>query len=114
MKVQRFQMGTRMSQAVKASGIVALSGQVSDIGGDITRQAEDIFAKIDTLLQAAGTDKSKLLSATIWLSDMAYYDQFNSVWDNWIDPFNPPARACVQARLVKAEWVVEVQVLALA
>ena len=114
MAIERIERGPRMSQAVKGGGIVALAGQISEKGVSVADQAADILARIDALLAAAGSNKSKILSATIWLTDMADYDEFNRVWDKWIDPANPPARACIQARLVRPQWKVEIQVLALA
>ncbi len=71
-----------------------------------------MLRKIDELLAAAGTDNSKLLSATIWLSDMRNYNDMNAVWDAWVSPGNTPARACVEARLAAPRWKVEIAVVA--
>ncbi|MDH3689981.1 MAG: RidA family protein, partial [Gammaproteobacteria bacterium] len=72
----------------------------------------DILARIDSLLAEAGTDKSKLLTANIWLSDINDFDEMNSVWDAWIDPENPPCRACVESKLAAPQFTVEIQVAA--
>lgn len=114
MSILRLRQSHRMSQASVAAGLVALSGQVSTQGTTVTEQTRDILATIDALLSAAGSDKTKILYATIWLADMSTYDSFNAVWDTWITPGQAPSRACVQAQLVKPEWLVEVQVLAAA
>ncbi|MFQ5934930.1 MAG: RidA family protein, partial [Acidiferrobacterales bacterium] len=78
----------------------------------VTDQTKDILARIDALLAKAGTDKSKLLSATIWLSDIRYYDEMNTVWDAWTTPDNAPARACVEAKLAFPQFDVEIAVIA--
>ncbi len=92
MAIERMQKGARMSQIVVHDDVVYLAGQVALEAPDqsATAQTQDILARIDTLLAEAGTDKSQLLSATIWLTDIRYYDEMNAVWDAWIDPANPP------------------------
>ena len=100
MSIQRLQPGKRLSAAVVHADTIYLAGQIAgDPSADIKGQTQQILRKIDDLLAAAGTSKSKLLSATIWLADMRYYDDMNSAWDTWMDPANPPARATVEARL---------------
>ena len=101
-----------MSRAVVRSDIVYLCGIVPDPAGDVTTQTRQVLDKIDTLLNTAGTDKSKLLTAQIWLSDMAYFGAMNTVWNSWVDPKNPPVRACVQAALYRPEVLVEIMVTA--
>jgi enamine deaminase RidA (YjgF/YER057c/UK114 family) len=111
--IERHEPGLRMSQAVVHGDTVYLAGIVAERSkGAVTEQAQEILSRIDKLLAAAGSSKVKLLSAQIWLADMADYDAFNAVWDSWIDPGNLPARACINARLVRPEWRVEVMVVA--
>ena len=94
---------------------VILAGQVAadaDASMSIQDQAKVIMSQIDALLAEAGTSKSNILFAQVWLADMADFAGFNEIWDVWIDPKNPPARACVQSTMVKSEWKAEVQVTA--
>ena len=91
MSIQRIQPGKRLSAAVVHGDTVYLAGQIAgDPSADVKGQTQQILKKIDDLLAAAGTSKSKLLSATIWLADMRYFEDMNSVWDAWMDPANPP------------------------
>jgi enamine deaminase RidA (YjgF/YER057c/UK114 family) len=113
MTIERIEVGRRMSQAVIHGDTVYLAGQVaSDPGAGVADQTRQILAKIESLLARAGTDKSKLLVATVWLSDIATYDEMNAVWDQWVTPGNPPARACVESRLARPEYRVEIAVAA--
>ncbi len=114
MAIERMQKGARMSQIVVHGDVVYLAGQVALEAPDqpATAQTQGILARIDTLLAEAGTDKSRLLSATIWLTDIRYYDEMNAVWDAWIDPANPPARACVESKLATPKYDVEIMVTA--
>lgn len=114
MAIERMQKGARMSQIVVHGDVVYLAGQVALETPDqsATAQTQDILARIDTLLAEAGTDKSQLLSATIWLTDIRYYNEMNAVWDAWIDPANPPARACVESKLAMPKYDVEIMVTA--
>jgi enamine deaminase RidA (YjgF/YER057c/UK114 family) len=113
MAIKRFETGPRMSQAVVHGNTVYLAGVVADDPkGDVRDQTKQILAKIDRLLAAAGTDKSKLLSANIWLSDMAGFADMNSVWDAWVSPGNTPARATVEAKLAAPQYRVEIMVQA--
>ncbi len=115
MSIQRFQPGPRMSGAVKANGFVFLAGQVADDTSlDVPGQTKQVLAKIDALLAMAGTDKTKLLSANIWLSDISTFAQMNGVWDAWVSPGNTPARATVEAKLATPAYTVEIAVVALA
>lgn len=114
MTIRRIEAGTRMSQAVVHGGTVYLAGQVAQgaPGGSITEQTRDILNRIDRLLAEAGSDKSKLLSATIWLTDMRDFAEMNAVWDAWVAPGNPPARACVESLLAAQQYNVEIGVIA--
>ena len=111
MTIERFGVGTRMSQAVVHGDTVYLSGQVGQ-GATITEETRDILAKVDKQLAAAGTDKSRLLSVTIWLSSMDYFAEMNAVYDAWIDPGNPPARAAGESRLATPDFHVEIIAIA--
>ncbi len=114
MSIKRLQVGPRMSQAVIHGDTVYLAGQVAQEapGGTVTEQTRNVLDRIDKLLAEAGTDKSKLLSATIWLADMTTFDEMNAVWDAWVAPGNTPCRACVNAELAKPQYNVEIGVIA--
>ncbi|MEW6339189.1 MAG: RidA family protein [Paraburkholderia sp.] len=113
-EIKRLQTNARMSQVVIANGIVHLAGQVPDTAGaSITVQATEILTRIDTLLASAGVDKTRLITANIWLSDPKHFDEFNAVWDAWVPAGAAPTRACVQALLMKPGLDVEVAVTAL-
>src|SRR5262249_37945261 len=115
MEIQRIGAGPRMSKAVVYQGLVYLSGQIADRTketGSVKEQAEEVLSMIDRLLAEAGTDKSKILSATIWLSDMSTFSEMNSVWDKWIVPGHPPARATVEAKLAAPHFKIEIAVIA--
>jgi enamine deaminase RidA (YjgF/YER057c/UK114 family) len=111
MDVKRHNVGPRMSAAVVHGNTVYLAGQVAD-GATAKEQTEQILKKVDALLAAAGTSKSKLLSATIYLADIRAYDDMNKVWDGWVDPANTPARATVEARLASPKYLVEIMITA--
>lgn len=115
MSIQRFQTGQRMSQAVVHNGTVYLAGQVAQDkqGASAAEQTQNILDRIDALLAEAGSDKSKLLSATIWLNTMDDFDAMNGVWDAWIPEGAAPARACVESpRLARPVFTVEIGVIA--
>jgi len=113
MSIERHQVGPRMSQAVVHGNIVYLAGQVADdTSEDVAGQTRQILAKIDALLAAAGTDKSKLITTNIWLSDIATFGEMNSAWDAWVAPGNTPARATVEAKLATPAYRVEIMVTA--
>jgi len=113
MAVQRFHIGKRMSDAVTCNGIVWLAGQVADdTTQDAAGQTRQVLAAIDRLLGDVGTDKTNLLSANIFLADMADFAAMNSVWDAWVADAGKPARATVQAALARPEWKVEIVVTA--
>ncbi len=114
MTIRRIDAGVRMSQAVVHGNTVYLAGQVAPEPKDasVREQTTAILARIDALLVQAGTDKTKLLSATIWLADIATFAEMNSVWDRWVSPGNTPARATVEAKLAGPEYKVEIAVIA--
>lgn len=114
MTIQRFDIGPRMSKAVVHGNTVYLAGIVADNpkGKSVVEQTKDIVGQIDGLLAKAGTDKTKLLSANIWLADMATFAEMNSVWDTWVSPGNTPARATVEAKLATPDYKVEIMVVA--
>ena len=103
-----------MSQAVVHGGLVYTAGQVAmSAGGEsVKRQTEVILEEIDALLSDAGSDKSRLLSATIWLANMSDFSEMNEVWDAWVPEGHAPARACVEARMARPELLVEISVTA--
>ena len=114
MSIQRFETGPRMSQVVVHGNTVYLAGVVANAsaGGSVTEQTRDILSIIDGHLAKAGTDKSKLLSATIYITDMKTFGEMNAVWDSWVSPGNTPARATVEAKLAAPQYTVEIMVIA--
>ncbi len=113
MTITRLEAGKRISGAVVHGDTVYLAGQVAgDPSAGVKGQTEQILKKIDALLAQAGTDKSKLLSATVWLANMGSYDEMNEAWDAWLDRANPPARATVEARLAAPKYLVEIAAIA--
>ena len=114
MTIQRIESGTRMSKAVVHGDTVYLAGQVSQNApnGSVTEQTTDILQIIDGFLKQAGTDKTKLLSANIWLTDIKTFGEMNAVWDAWIAPGCAPARATVEAQLASPNLKVEIAVIA--
>ena len=113
MTIERRHKGPRMSQIVVHNNTVYLAGIVgNDRDADIATQTSQVLAKIDDYLAEVGTSKSKLLCAEIWISDMALFGEMNAVWDAWIDPDNPPTRACGQVPLAHPDFKVEIIVRA--
>ena len=113
MSIERHHTNARMSQIVVHGDTVYLAGQVAqDPNSGITEQTEQVLAKIDSLLAEVGSDKSKLLSAQVWLTSMGHYAAMNEVWDAWLPEGAAPARACIEARLAIPELLVEVGVIA--
>src|SRR5262249_26488426 len=114
MAIERHDVGPRMSKAVVHGNTVYLAGIVADNpkGKSVKEQTQDILRQIEGFLKKAGTDKSKLLSANIWITDMAEFAEMNAVWDAWVSPGNTPARATVQARLASPDYKVEIMVVA--
>lgn len=114
MTIIRIDPGSRMSQAAASENLVFLAGQVAEFAESrsVRDQAEQILRRCDVLLSQVGSDRSRILQTTIWLRNMTDYAEFNAVWDAWIDPRNPPPRACTQAILARPEWLVEVMLIA--
>jgi enamine deaminase RidA (YjgF/YER057c/UK114 family) len=114
MSITRHDTGPRMSKAVVHGNTVYLAGIVANEpkGKDMAAQTKDILAQIDGFLAKTGTDKSKLLSANIWLTDMKEFAAMNAVWDAWVSPGNTPARATVEAGLASPDYKVEIMVVA--
>ena len=113
MSIERKKVGPRLSQAVVHGNTVYLAGIVADHPiPDAAAQTGQILDQIDKLLAECGTDKSKLLMATIWLADVRYYDEMNSVWDKWVVQGQTPARACIEAKLAHPKYLVEIRVVA--
>jgi enamine deaminase RidA (YjgF/YER057c/UK114 family) len=113
MTIIRHNVGPRLTQAVVHGNTVYLAGQVaSDPSVDTKGQTEQILKKVDALLASVGSDKSRLLSATVYLTNMATYNEMNAAWDEWVDPTNTPARATVEARLASPKYLVEISIVA--
>ena len=111
--IQRIDAGPRMSEASIHNGIVYLAGQVpEDTSLDIEGQTREVLTAIDALLAQAGSDKTRILRAQIFLTDIADFAGMNRAWDAWVVPGNAPARATVEARLARPEWKVEIVVTA--
>ena len=113
--INRIENGQRFCNVLTYNGVAYLAGMTADnTSGDTVAQTEAVLAKIDRALKLAGTDKTKLLTATIWLRDIADFDKMNTVWDKWIDRSALPVRATVEARLAGPHYRVEIQVTAAA
>ncbi|WP_282603240.1 RidA family protein [Paracoccus sp. PARArs4] len=110
--IQRFETGQRMSQAVVANGFVFLAGQVGEPGTSVTDQTKAILSQIDELLANAGTDKTKIVSAQIWVADMSDFAEMNAVWDAWVPQNHAPARATGESALATPDYKVEIIVTA--
>jgi enamine deaminase RidA (YjgF/YER057c/UK114 family) len=111
--VQRFHVGARLSEMAVHNGTVYLAGQVPDDGTkDIRGQTAEVLGMIDKLLAEAGSDKSRILMAQIFLADLADFAGMNEVWDAWVAQGNTPPRATVQAKLARPEWRIEIVVTA--
>jgi enamine deaminase RidA (YjgF/YER057c/UK114 family) len=112
MGIKRIGAGKRMSEAVIHGGKAYLSGFVADktVGKSVKEQTADILSQIDATLAAAGTDKTKLLKANIWLTDIGKFAQMNEAWDAWVSPGNTPARATVESKLAAPGLDVEIMV----
>lgn len=109
--IERHQPGPRMSQAVVHNGVVYLAGQVGE-GADAGQQTRVILEEIDALLERCGSHKSRILSAQIFLADIADFGRMNAIWEEWVDPANPPARATIEAKLAAPRYLVEIMVVA--
>ncbi len=107
MTITRLHPGKRMSQAVIHGETVYLAGQVGEPKSDLAGQTREALAAVEALLAEAGSDKSRILQVIVWLADIADFAAMNAVYDAWIDPANPPARACGEARLATPDYRVE-------
>jgi enamine deaminase RidA (YjgF/YER057c/UK114 family) len=115
MTIERRHTGKRLSELVihRGSGLIYLAGQVADDGhASITGQTQQVLANIDRLLAEAGSDKRKILSATIYLPDMSEFSAMNAVWEAWVAPGDAPARATVQAKLAGPDYRIEISIVA--
>lgn len=109
--IERLHTGARMSKIVKHNGTAYLCGQVGD-GATVAEQTADCLSRVDALLTEAGSDRSHMLQAVIWLADMADFAEMNAVWDAWVPEGHAPARACGEARLARDTLRVEIIVTA--
>lgn len=114
MTIQRHHVGPRLSEIVVHNQTIYLAGQVADatLQQDARAQSEEIFGMIDRLLAEVGSDKTKILSAQIWLADMSDYDAMNEAWSVWVPQGHTPARATVESKLASPEYKVEVKIIA--
>lgn len=114
MSITRLHIGPRMSQAVVHGGTVYLAGQVADQakGKSVAEQTREILAAIDRLLAEAGSDRAKILSATIYLADIGTFAEMNAEWEAWIPAGHTPARTTVEAKLAAAAYTVEIACIA--
>jgi enamine deaminase RidA (YjgF/YER057c/UK114 family) len=112
--IKRINVGPRMSQAVVHGNTVYLSGQVATekAGGSVTDQTTEILQQIDTLLAAAGTDKTKILSAGVFIADIGTFADMNAVWDSWVSPGNTPCRTTIETKLAAAKYAIEISIIA--
>lgn len=110
--IKRNHTGPRMSQSVIHNGVVYLAGQVGTADASVTQQTKDCLAAVDRLLAEAGTDKTRILSTQIWMSDMTNFGEMNAVWDAWVAPGHAPARATGESKLATPAYKVEVIVVA--
>lgn len=110
--IKRIGTGARMSEGVCYNGIIWLAGQVGTPGDSVADQTRTCLAEVDRILAEAGTDKTRILSAQIWLASMADFAAMNSVWDQWVPQGHTPARATGEAKLAAPEYLVEVIVTA--
>ncbi|NLD70352.1 MAG: RidA family protein [Limnobacter sp.] len=113
MTIERLQPGPRMSEVVIHNGTIYLAGQVADDPSqDVAGQTRQVLAAIDALLAEAGSDKTRILQAQIFLADIADFPAMNAVWDAWVPAGHTPARATTEARLAAAAYRVEILVIA--
>jgi enamine deaminase RidA (YjgF/YER057c/UK114 family) len=112
MTIRRIDVGPRMSDIVIHNNTIYLAGQVGSPGSNVATQTKEILATIDGLLEKAGSDKTKILQAIIWLADMSTFAEMNAVWDAWVPQGHTPARATGEAKLAAPEYKVEIIVTA--
>lgn len=111
MSIERFHTNERSSKIVKHNGVIYLSGQVGN-GDSLEEQAHDCLGRVDALLVEAGSSRKHILQAIVWLSDMQYFAEFNTIWNAWVPDAHAPARACGEARLAREILKVEVTIIA--
>jgi len=112
MEIKRFHVGKRLSEMAVHNGTIYLAGMVPENAGDIQAQTADVLAQIDRLLAEAGSDKSRILMAQIYITDLANFPGMNEVWDAWVAEGHTPPRATVVAQLARPEWLLEIVVTA--
>lgn len=111
--IERIETGARMSRIVKHNGTVYLCGQVAeDASRGIKEQTQSMLAKVQTLLEQAGSDKRHILSATLYIKTMKDFAEMNEVWDSWVPEGCAPARACVEAAMAREALLIEVSIVA--
>ena len=110
--ITRIGVGKRMSEGVCYNGIVWVAGQVGNPGDSVADQTRTCLAEVDRILAAAGTDKTRILSAQIWMADMVAFPEMNAVWDGWVPQGHTPARATGEAKLAAPGYLVEIIVTA--
>jgi enamine deaminase RidA (YjgF/YER057c/UK114 family) len=110
--IRRVGVAARYSDLVILEDTAFFSGYVPEttLGGSVAEQTRDVLGQIEQSLAEIGSDKSKLLQTTIWLADIAFYDEMNTVWDAWVVPGQAPARVCVESRLADPDYKLEIQV----
>ena len=111
-EIKRIETGPRMSQAVIHNGIVYLAGQVGKPGESVADQTREVLAQIDRLLAECGSDKTRILTAQVWMADMAHFAEMNAVWDAWVPAGHAPARATGESALATPDYKVEIIVVA--
>lgn len=113
MSINRHHTNQRMSQIVIHGDTIYLAGQVADdASADIKTQTEQVLQKIDNYLAEAGSERSKILSAQVWIASMGHFSSMNEVWDAWVPEGHAPARACIEARLANPDLLVEIGIVA--
>ncbi|KAE9532203.1 hypothetical protein A1D25_01255 [Ursidibacter arcticus] len=111
--IKRFQVGKRLSEMAIYNGVVYLAGQIpEDDTQDMYGQTQQVLAEIDKWLAQAGSDKSKILMAQVFVANMLEFDEMNRAWDEWVAEGNAPPRAAVEAKLANPNWKVEIVVTA--
>ena len=110
--ITRIATGQRMSQAVIHGQTIYLAGQVGTPGTSVSAQTQEILEKIESLLEQSGSDKTKILCATIWMASMDSFDEMNAVWDAWVPEGHAPARATGESALATPEHLVEILIIA--
>ena len=110
-EITRIKTGNRMSQIVIHNDTIYLAGQVGNPGDGVAEQTKTSLKSVESLLNEAGSDKTRILQTTIWLDNMDDFAEMNAIWDAWITPGTAPARACGEAKLAKPEYKIEVIVV---